>query len=316
MHSDSLTIVKQFAELQRLDKIQLEWTHAQWWGFLLTLIHRRRVLSATPLQLVWCPAHLLEHLPIEQISEQQAIDAGSTLRDIRLNRKADEFAKRHIHDVAIKLKAELRTKETDVYARHLWLAMLNRTCKKPDVAPTTVPAVSTAPQERLTPRQLCPRWAWDSQPDEYTWHVCNDVSTKGPEKPPLSGANFKIFLQFMNSLRWKLGEGLACSVFELAAAAFLHGCRFELPVGTICTPQAYATIIRAAISFCKTKQIVVAPLLLDKGNKCNGKTFPKGAFFGAEVYLTNQTLEFLSRAFERGAKATPLSWALPGDSLL
>lgn len=151
---------------------------------------------------------------------------------------------------------------------------------------------------------------------DYTWTACLDESFTGPGKPPLTSANFAVFLRFMNSLRWRLGEGLACSVFELSAAAFLHGCRFELPADTICTPQAYATVIRAAISFCKAKKFVVAPLLLDKGNKSNGKTFPKGAFFGAEVFLDNRTLELLSRAFEKGAKATPLSWALPFDSLL
>lgn len=140
--------------------------------------------------------------------------------------------------------------------------------------------------------------------------------TKGPEKPPLSEDNFKTFIQFMNSLRWKQGEGLACSVLELSAAAFLAGWRFTLPVGTLCTLQAYAAIIRAGISFCKVKLIVAAPLLLDKGNKCNRKTFPKGAFFGAEVFLSNQTLELLVRAFEKGAKATPMSWPLTFDSLL
>lgn len=245
---------------------------------------------------------MLEHLPIEMISDQQAVAAGSTLRDIHLNRKADEFAKKHIHEAATKLKVELRTKEVDVFARQLWLSKLNRVCKKPEPVPVAAPAVNTAPAERLTSRQLCPRWAWDSQPAEYTWQACIDETTKGPEKPPLSGANFKTFLQFMKSLRWKLGDGCACSVFELAAAAFLQGWRFELPAGTICTPQSYASIIRAAISFCKTKQVIVAPLLLDKGNKCNGKTFPKGAFLGAQVY--------------RGAKATPHSWAIPFDSLL
>lgn len=316
VHTDSLTIVNQFAQLQQLDKVQLEWTHAQWWGFLLALIHRRRVVFDPPLQLVWCPAHLLEHLPIEMISEQQAVCAGSTLRDIHLNRKADECAKRHLHTEAIKLKAEVHTKEADVYARQLWLAKLNRPCKKDDVAPVAVSAVTTAPAERLAPRQLCPRWAWDSQPAEYTWHTPIDDSIEGPGEMPLSGPNFKTFLQFMRSLRWKLGDGLACSVFELAAAAFLSGWRFELPEGTLCTPQSYAATIRAGISFCKTKHIVVAALLLDKGNKCNGKTFPKGAFFGAEVYLENKTLELLSRAFEKGAKATPHSWSLVFDSLL
>ena len=316
VHSDSLTIVNQFGDLLRHDKIQMEWTHAQWWGFLLTLIHRRRQYIAQPLKLVWCPAHLLEEFAIDQITEQQARDAGSTLQDIRLNRTADEFAKHHIHGAAAKLKAELQTKENDVFARHLWLAKINRACKKPDNVPAAPPVVTTAPTERLTSRQLCPRWAWDSKPSDYTWTACIDSSLHGPGKLPLSASNFSVFLQFMNSLHWRLGEGYACSVFELSAAAFLSGFRFELPEGTICTLQAYAAVIRAAISFCKAKNYVVAPLLLDKGNKCNGKTFPKGAFFGAEVFLENKTLELLSRAFERGAKATPHSWALPFDSLL
>lgn len=174
VHSDSLTIVKQFAELQRLDRVQVEWTHAQWWGFLLALIQRRRQAFDPPLHLVWCPAHLLEHLPIEMISEQEAINAGSNVKDIHLNRKADEFAKHCIHVEATKLKAELLTQEADVYARQLWLSKLNRACKKPDVTPAMAPVVHTAPAERLTPRQLCPRWAWDSLPDDYTWTVFND----------------------------------------------------------------------------------------------------------------------------------------------
>lgn len=222
---------------------------------------------------------------------------GSTVRDILLNRKADEYAKQTIQNLANQAKAELGVKEVEVFARQLWLAKLNRTCKKPDDAQTAVPAVPTAPAARLTPRQLCPRWAWDSVAEHYTWSVYKDDTLAGSNKPPLSAANFRTFLRFTNSLRWKVGDGLACSVFELAVFAFMQGWRFELAVGTLCSLQAYATIIRAAISFCKQKYIVVAPLLLDKGNKCNGKTHPKGAFFGAEVFLDNPTLECLCRAF-------------------
>ena len=83
-----------------------------------------------------------------------------------------------------------------------------------------------------------------------------------------------------------------------------------------CTPQAYATLIRAGLAFCKIKQIVVAPLLLDKGNKSNGKTFPKGVFLGAEAFLPNSALEMLARAFAKGAKPSPSSWNMPFDSLL
>lgn len=307
VHTDSLTVVNQFNELLRLGSVQVEWTHANWWGFLLALLHQRRGFCEAPLQLVWCPAHLLEHIPADLLTEEAATYAGSCKRDILLNRVADDFAKQQIAKIAVHVKADLRMKETDVFARQLWLAKINRACKRSEEPlPEVPPPVPVIPM-RIPARQQCPRWAWDSQPDLYTWQVHNDVHMSFAGRPNLSCANFRIFLQFSNTLRWRLGEGLACSVFELAAFAFTQGWRFELPVGTICTVQSYAAIIRAAISYCKSKSIVCAPLLLDKGNKCNGKTFPKGAFLGAEAFVDNCTLELLFRAFEKGAKATPNS---------
>ena len=172
--------------------------------------------------------------------------------------------------------------------KRLWLAKINRVCKKPDRGPSTELPV---PNPHVPPRQQCPRWPWEVSPGLYPWQVHNDVNLSFTNKPQLSSANFKVLLGFCNSLRWRLGEGLACSVFELAAYAFTQGWRFDLPAGTICTVQAYTAIIRAAISYC-------------------------GAFRGAEAYLDNATLELLARAFDKGAKATPLSWALPFDLLL
>ena len=128
--------------------------------------------------------------------------------------------------------------------------------------------------------------------------------------------NFRTFLRFCASLQWRVGDGFACSVFELAVVAFIRGWRFELPHGTICTPQAFASLIRSGFAYCKQKNIVVAPLLLDKRNKSNGKTFPKGAFLGAEAYVENAALDMLARAFAKGAKATPWSWSIPFDNLL
>ena len=121
----------------------------------------------------------------------------------------------------------------------------------------------------------------------------------------LTEANFRTFLRFSNTLQRRTGEGLACSVFELGVLAFHQGWRFELPVAVVCTVQTYAAIIRAAIAYCKGKQIVIAPCLLQKGNKCNGKTYPKGAIMGAEAFLGNTPLEMLARAFDKGAKALP-----------
>ena len=130
IHTDSLTIVNQFTDLLRLGHVQIDWTHANWWTFLHMLIHQRVGSCAMPLQLIWCPAHLLEHLPAEMITEADATAAGSTKRDILLNRLADEHAKQHIWLLAAQAKSTLRTKEVDVFARQLWLSQLNRRCKK------------------------------------------------------------------------------------------------------------------------------------------------------------------------------------------
>lgn len=312
VHTDSLTVVNQF----RIDCVQVEWTHTSWWGFLHTLLHQRGGFSDQPLQLAWCPAHLLEHVPVTELTDELAIAAGSTRQNIILNRLADWHAKQHIDQISVQIQADLRLKEQDVFARQLWLAKLNRVCKKEAPEAPVGPPLEREVCRRVPPREQFPRWIWDAIPAEFPWQVNNDVDMAFRSRPQLSGANFRTFLQFSNTLRWRLGEGTACSVFELSAFAFLQGWRFELPAGTICTVQAYAAIIRAAISRCKSLGVVCAPLLLDKGNKCNGRTFPKGAFIGAEAYVDNATLELLCRAFERGAKASPASWAIPFDLLL
>lgn len=248
VHTDSLTIVQQFAELLLDDMVHLEWTHANWWSFLQSLLHQRKHLSDSPLQLIWCPAHLLEHIPAHALTEEDAERAGSTKQDIILNRLADHFAKQHIRDSARAVKAELVNKETDVFARQLWLAKINRVCKKPVVSSSHHVQVAPEPVVQFTARQLCPKWPWDISPSLYTWQVEIDPEAPFVEKNNMSVPNFRTFLRFCASLKWRLGDGFACSVFELAAYAFTQGWRFQLPVGTLSTPQAYACIIRAGFA--------------------------------------------------------------------
>ena len=225
VHTDSLTIVQQFADLLQQDSVQVCWTHANWWGFLLSLIQQRRGFAASPLQLLWCPAHLLEHLPCEAISEEDATKAGSTRLDIQLNRLADTQAKLHIHQMAQNIRADLAVKEQDVFARQLWLSKMNRICKKPDdaVPPSNTPAGE--PVTTFSPRELCPKWSWDANISQYPW--TNEVDTAVPfrENKTLSEHNFRLFLRFSNTLCWRLGEKRACSVFELAVLAFMQGWR-------------------------------------------------------------------------------------------
>ena len=82
IHTDSLTIVKQFLVLLQTETVQVEWTHANWWSFILAQLLHRKELHPSPLQLLWCPAHLLEHVPSQALTEELANKAGSNRQDI------------------------------------------------------------------------------------------------------------------------------------------------------------------------------------------------------------------------------------------
>lgn len=85
--------MKQFATLLERDQVQREWAHANWWGFLLTLLQQRRGYFVAPLRLQWCPAHLLEHVESQALTDEAATLAGSNKQDIMLNRFADKLVK-------------------------------------------------------------------------------------------------------------------------------------------------------------------------------------------------------------------------------
>lgn len=52
-------------------------------------------------------------------------------------------------------------------------------------------------------------------------------------------------------------------------------------------PNAYGKNLCNGFAVCKLKPIAVAPLHVNCKNKQNGKSFPKSAFMGAEVWLSN-----------------------------
>lgn len=128
-----------------------------------------------------------------------------------------DHAKKNLRDLAKKLEADPEMPKADIVSRQLWLAKLNKLCKKPDApAPAPQPEIATA-DNHLTPRELCFKWPWDSQQSCYTWQVHLDIDMPLRTKRAFTPQNFRCFLTFCNS------------VFELAVLAFVKGRRLELP---------------------------------------------------------------------------------------
>lgn len=91
--SDSKTVVDQIHYLIQNRDISSTWMHYEWWCFLKTIYLQRCEIHPSPLIVTWIPAHVLEELPCELISNRLATLHNTTWADIFGNRQADKFAK-------------------------------------------------------------------------------------------------------------------------------------------------------------------------------------------------------------------------------
>lgn len=263
IHTDSLSVVQVFQQLIDREHVDPAWAHADWWGFLLQLILLRRSSCNVPLRLLWCPAHKLEHLQPQEISEGLQQHA-TTKQDIVLNRIADQTAKDFLREEAAALLLASAQQKEAVYKQQRWLALLNRLCKPPPVVSGTAEVVQE--DFALAPRLLCPAWPWDADKASFPWKADLAGDTVLRTRRGISDKNFRSFLTFCNSLCWQIQEGTACSIFELATLAYFVNFRFDLESQTVATPFAYVKVLRDRFAVCKAEGLSAAPVFLESKN--------------------------------------------------
>lgn len=70
--TDCLSVHDQFNLMVQRNGVDPEWSHLDWWDALFVVYTRRTAFSSNPLLLRWCPAHKLEHLNDDLITESMA----------------------------------------------------------------------------------------------------------------------------------------------------------------------------------------------------------------------------------------------------
>lgn len=133
--------------------------------------------------------------------------------------------------------------------------------------------------------------------------VSLDVPLK--TKRSLSVQNFRKFLQYCSSLHWSIGEGKACSAFELAVAAYFRGFHFDLPKGAIATPHAYAKNWRDGFAVCKLMNLAVALLLLEFSQEQMASRTPKELLLALMLGVQTMFCRACVKHFVEGQR-TPL----------
>ena len=255
IRSDSKTVVDQVKILIETHTVSPGWMHYEWWCFLKTIYLQRFDLLSSPLIVKWIPAHVLESLPCELISEQLARSHGTTWTDIFCNRKADQFAKR-----ACNLNKSCNPKDFQLQCENIgkwqhWLTKLNsaissmNNLETPQKSEIKNDAASQASTCSIHPSMLTvahptqyfeavlPKWMWNLPAGE-TW-TSQATSDFQITYATISQEDWKTAVNFYCTIQWYLHDSFATSFLELAYLFWDSGFRFQ----NYHTPAKVATLL-------------------------------------------------------------------------
>ena len=324
--TDNETAVKQVKHMIEHDEIKPAWQHFQWWSFLHHIYRLRKIQSQQPLLIRWIPAHLLEEIPCEYISNQAAREAGSTWIDIYCNRKADYFAKESVfqNQNPQSISDNLIDK---IMEWQKWLALLNAELSKTETQTESQPAPPAAtpadncdqvarsfvcPHEITIQhttndfKRLLPKWCWTPDINDFTWvsHFPDDLDLKSYAN--ISNHDWKLSVSFLKSLKWMEGPSLETAYVELAFYFWFCGHRFQAVDES---PGAYTKVLRKAINQAfKLSENPLTPGKQHSKCKCKGRVLPAGTLVGCYPFVEPDALKHLAVHVLHGRPQAITAW--------
>ena len=101
IHTDCKTLVNMFTELQQRRSVPLDWAHREWWDYMWKVFLDRSVSAVQPCAFEWMPAHLCDHIALDEITDEFAQGLEWPKVALRCNRIAGNAAKRLAHSLAL-----------------------------------------------------------------------------------------------------------------------------------------------------------------------------------------------------------------------
>ena len=258
--SDSKTVVDQVLTLIRTHEVSSSWMHFEWWCFLKTVYLQRYEQHSCPLWVQWIPAHVLEHLPCELISQELALQHNTTWTDIFCNRRADKFAK-----IARKKNRQLDSITFDKQSSSIgkwqrWLALVSSAiASQPN---EKISASSEEPSQEhqsnlshIHPRELTcahpthlfeavlPKWIWKI-PQTECWKSNFNKELPLRSYVVITNLDWKTAIDFFLQIEWCLAEDFKTAFIELAFFFWDGGYRFQEAK----TPADVATWLRKCVN--------------------------------------------------------------------
>ena len=323
IHTDSLTVVQQFQRLSQGGDLPFTLQLRAWWVFLFDLIASRQHNDEPVLQLVWCPAHSWDHLPLECVTDEMLAAKSLSRDDLCFNRKADLVAKEHLDAYNVAALQAFQLERCSIQRQYLWLANLHlyisedQSNRIPASANGVSPTQDDCEQEVLDVRELYPRCAWDADRASYSGASPAKDDDFSNYKGLINRENWNKVTSWMASPHWKIDPSCDTSFLELAAQAFCDGLHLTPMKDDADCLASTVSILRSITSGGVKRGHTLVPGNIDvSASKCNGHRHPNGIIRGAAVLLSNKALRILANGFQRGGSAKLASWKQLTTSLL
>ena len=125
----------------------------------------------------------------------------------------------------------------------------------------------------------------------------------------LTGIRLALFVGFLRSLKWKVGEDEITSFAELACLFALRGYKWSNFNPDTTTFTELIPAIRKAFTWLRHDFNTFVPGALDPYKaKSIGKTMPPGVISGALVHSSFQEMITMGRFFLKGVSSTLRTW--------
>lgn len=294
-------LCSRFDIIVHLDVPSPPWAFRSWWLFLVELLKKRNEPGRDSLIVKWCPAH-----SADKCNDQTSLDYfahlnNTSVRNIILNRAADEAAKKAV----LEWYPDRVNYERNLVEKEKWqtwlvsvadlLSTLNNEAKseQQDVQVVQAPALSEGdPLEKF--QHVYPLWTWNHQGSNYGWTSDAQVPEHCRLPASLLRANWNCIIRFLQSLRWEIKTGVSTSFLELAYCCRYQGFELQGPD----TPAFFATQIKKTLNHAsKLGNLMLAPVCTTNNCKSNGKTHPIGMLRGCQPLIPNEILMKLGTGF-------------------
>ena len=315
--TDCQTVVKQFRQPKETKVID-HWSHPSWWNAILHQLQQRSHRHTDPIQVVWIPAHLYEHLPIEVITEEWAEAKGTTRQHIHLNRVADKHARSCAHQQAAVAPDDQSWLYSAILAKQNWLTKLAdliycdyQALQRKVQANERVENQHDRILSERECREIFPDMLWEDKQNDYKWRPQRVEDLPKPKETQIAHVAWETYVSFLCSLKWKEGPELSISFVELAFLFCIRGNRIPEREPATTTFRELTTELRKAMLFLKnnTAQSLFPGDWQRSQNRSYGKSLPAGCIVGATPWFSNNELRAFANVLHRGAGKNLSTWA-------